>query len=363
MTAIVTTASTFTGVAGLPTLPTVVRPRKRWATARPASTTPASDVVGTEFRALGTTVRLVVTDARALGPATEVLRGHLDALDRAASRFRADSEVSRLAVAAADGPARVHASPELAGAVRAALHAARITHGLVDPTVGGAVVASGYDADIDVVRARPAAENGVNPTASGAVADPHVPGWRTVTITPDGLLGVPRGCLLDLGASAKAYAADVVADRLARTLPGGFLVNLGGDIALSGDTPRDGWAVAVEAPPGAMPPVRQVLVLGAGQAVATSSTRLRAWTTADGERHHHIVDPRTGRTAPAYWGQVTCVGATALEANAASTAAVVLGPDAVTWLVGLGVPARLERLDGSAVHTPGWPGPNPEVEL
>ena len=175
---------------------------------------------------------------------------------------------------------------------------------------------------------------------------------------------MPRGCLLDLGASAKAHAADVVADRLAAHLPGGFLVNLGGDIALSGDTPLDGWSIAVErpdAPDGHVGPPRQVVVLASGQAIATSSTRLRTWPGADGEARHHIVDPRTGRTAPAHWAQVTCVAATALEANAASTAAVVLGADAPDWLTAHGIPARLERVDGSVVHTPGWPDPSEEA--
>ena len=308
--------------------------------------------MGYEFRAIGTSVRLLTTDPRSLAPATDVLRDHLDALDLAASRFRPDSEVSRLAAAAAEGPARRYASPELAGAVRAALHAARITSGLVDPTVGSAVVASGYDADIDVVRGRRGPSG--TPTTTPGGDRSSVPGWRSVTIDPDGLLTVPQGCLLDLGATAKAQAADVVAARLAARLPGGFLVNLGGDIALSGENPPGGWCIAVE---GSSPAARELVGLSSGQAVATSSTRLRTWRGPGGERRHHIVDPRTGRTAPARWAEVTCVGATALEANAASTAAVVLGADAPDWLTAHGIPARLERLDGSVVHTPGWPIP------
>jgi thiamine biosynthesis lipoprotein len=343
MTTIASTRTAPAGVTDLPTLPSLHDAPVRRTTAESATTTNTPDAVGTEFRAIGTTVRLLTTDPGSLAPATDLLRRHLEALDLAASRFRPDSEVSRLADATGEGPAILHASPELAGSVRAALHAARITHGLVDPTVGAAVVASGYDADIDVVRAR----RGPSGTA---VAGAEVPGWRSVTIDLDGVLTVPRGCLLDLGASAKAYAADVVADRLAAHLPGGFLVNLGGDIALSGDTPADGWSIGVD---GATGSTHQVVVLVSGQAVATSSTRLRAWPGADGEQHHHIVDPRSGRTAPAQWAQVTCV--------AASTAAVVLGADAPDWLTAHGIPARLERLDGSVVHTPGWPAVTTEV--
>jgi thiamine biosynthesis lipoprotein len=158
--------------------------------------------------------------------------------------------------------------------------------------------------------------------------------------------------MLDLGATAKAYAADLIAARLGRELRGGFLVNLGGDIAVSGLLPVGGWDIGVEDEHGV---VRQVVV-SSGHAVATSSTRRRTWT-ADGEQRHHIVDPRTGRTASTAWSQVTCAGVSALEANAASTAAVVLGSEAPEWLAGHGIPARLDADLGRAVVTPGWPNP------
>jgi thiamine biosynthesis lipoprotein len=95
-------------------------------------------------------------------------------------------------------------------------------------------------------------------------------------------------------------------------------------------------------------------VTSTGQAIATSSTQRRVWQTDDGPRHH-IVDPRTGRTASTVWSQVSCAATSCLEANAASTAAIVLGADAPDWLVEHGIPARLETLDGHVVTTPGWP--------
>ena len=101
--------------------------------------------------------------------------------------------------------------------------------------------------------------------------------------------------------------------------------------------------------------VRQVVV-SSGQAVATSSTRRRTWI-ADGEQRHHIVDPRTGRTASTAWSQVTCAGVSALEANAASTAAVVLGSEAPEWLAGHGIPARLDADLGPDRRHPGLAEP------
>jgi thiamine biosynthesis lipoprotein len=242
-----------------------------------------------------------------------VAEAMVEELDRVASRFGADSEISGITAATEDADVQVVVSELLGGCLEAALHAADITDGLVDPTVGRAVA---YD-----------------------------PVTQTLILL--------RGTVLDFGATAKAHAADLIAARLGRELRGGFLVNLGGDIAVSGLLPIGGWDIGVEDENGV---VRQVVV-SSGQAVATSSTRRRIWTAA-GERRHHIVDPRTGRTAAAAWSQVTCAGVSALEANAASTAAVVLGAEAPEWLEGHGVPARLDAAVGRPVVTPG--GPNPE---
>lgn len=299
-------------------------------------------LAATTFTAIGTSHRIVATEAAALPEARALALDHLAALDLAASRFRPDSEVSRLAAAARHRAASAFVSPILADHVRAALRAAVLTDGLVDPTVGAAVVATGYDADMAVVRARDVA------VAAGSAA---VPGWRSVRLDDaTDRLTVPAGCLLDLGSTAKAHAADTIARLLATLLPGGFLVDLGGDVAVGGRAPDPGWQVGVEAADGTV-----LQVVGTrGPALATSSTRLRRWPTSAGLAHH-VVDPRTGTTAPATWAQVTCAGATALEANAASTAAIVLGPAAPAWLVGHRIPARLDGADGSVRFTPGWP--------
>lgn len=296
------------------------------------------------FAAIGTTNSVLVTEASVLDAALTIASQYLAELDRAVSRFRDDSEVSRLARLAEKSDAWCFGSELFLEHLDAARHAARISGGLVDFTVGSAVIASGYDADLDIVRAR------ITYTAPSRPA--RVPGWERVVRAGSRRVGVPRGTVLDFGATAKAHAADTIASRLAAALPGGFLVNLGGDIATSGPAPDGGWRVGVEAADGS---VRQVVAI-TGQGVATSSTQLRRWATGTGPAHH-IVDPRTGRTAPAVWAQVTCIGASALEANTASTAAVVLGEEAPAWLTGHRVAARLDRPDGTVVFTPGWPHP------
>ncbi|MEO7236064.1 MAG: FAD:protein FMN transferase [Lapillicoccus sp.] len=323
------------------------------------------------FHAIGCDHAVLVTDPAALAPAARLAEALVAELDCAASRFRPDSEVSRIAElrggagdTEGDADVMVVVSPLLGGCIEAALHAADITDGLVDPTVGRAVAASGYDADLDTVRRR-AGDDPDDSEPSPAPSEPVPgPGWRRVAYDPrTRLLTVPQGTLLDLGATAKAYAADLVAERLAAQLLGGFLVNLGGDIAVSGTIPADGWEIGVEDHRGV---VSQVVV-STGQAIATSSTQVRTWTQA-GEHRHHVVDPRTGHTAASVWALVSCAGVTAVEANAASTAAIVLGAEAPAWLEGHGIPARLDYAAppigaatvvrfASVVTTPGWPAP------
>jgi thiamine biosynthesis lipoprotein len=106
------------------------------------------------FRAIGCTNSVLTTDATALEAAVGAATAMVDELDRVASRFRADSEISRITAAAKDADVQVVVSELLGGCLQAALHAADITDGLVDPTVGRAVAASGHDVDIDAVRAR-----------------------------------------------------------------------------------------------------------------------------------------------------------------------------------------------------------------
>ncbi len=304
--------------------------------------TSTGDRTATSFRAIGTDNHVVVTDPGTLDAALAIALAHLAELDRAASRFRADSEVRVLARRAARGPVRAHLSAILDDYLRAALRAAALTDGLVDPTVGAAMLAEGYDADLDVVRSRPPFRTPLDAPAA------TVPGWRSIVRDPlTGAVDLPTGTLLDLGATGKAHAADTIAALLAVSLPGGFLVNLGGDLATGGASPAAGWGIAIDGSD-------EVVLAGPRQAFATSSTRRRTWRTDAGDRHH-IIDPRIGRTARTPWAQVTVVAASALEANAASTAAVVLGADAPAWLTARRLPARLVDHDGTVVRTCGWP--------
>lgn len=295
------------------------------------------------FRAIGTTVSILASDAGQLDVAVDLTRRYLDRLDRAASRFRPDSELSRLNAKAARGDATLPLSPMFTGVLEAAIRTAKLTDGLVDPTVGAALQVAGYDADLTIVQGRP----------SGTTRRQVRPvGWRALRLdTTQRLISMPTGTVLDLGASAKAFAADEIAAALAAELRGGFLVDLGGDIAIGGALPRDGWSIGVELADGRLAQT----IRSWGQAVATSSTQLRTWRTRDGETAHHIIDPRSGAVADSPWAQVTCCAATALEANAATTAAIVLGVQAPQWLADNKLPALLLAHDGRQIRAAGWP--------
>jgi thiamine biosynthesis lipoprotein len=311
---------------------------------------PAGDdaVAVAERAALGTSARVVVWPPGNLDAACAAVDDVLAALDRQASRFRLDSELSWLNAA---GGGMFLLGDGLAEAVGVALAAARWTGGRTDPTVGEALVALGYDRDFAAI-----GEDGAPPGAAVPA-----PGWQLIRL--DGpLLHLPRGIRLDLGATAKGLGADraVRAAMSATGRCGGVLVSLGGDIAVAGTSPRDGWPVTVaeEPDPGCAPrgQLGGQLIRLPGGAVATSSVTVRRWRRG-GAPLHHIVDPRTGRPADGPWRTVTVAAATCADANAASTAAIVAGATAEDWLAATGLPARLTRHDGRVCALNGWPGP------
>ena len=319
---------------------------------READSCPAE--ASASWRALGTLVQLVVTAPRCLPEARRLLAAELDAVDAACSRFRPDSEICSLRTAAdRTAPGRpVQVSPLLAEAIAVALRAARLTDGDVDPTVGGAMSAVGYDRDFDrVPRTGPPLA-----VSAAAVTARTVPGWRSVHLEGR-QLAMPPGIQLDLGATAKAWAADRAAARIESELGCGVLVSLGGDIAVAGPAPAGGWRVRVQdvtGSPDDVPVGPYALIAIRDGGLATSSTSARRWQRG-GDVLHHILDPRTGWPAEAVWRTVSVTAATCADANTASTAAVIRGRAALGWLAKLGMPARLVDSTGVVFTVAGWP--------
>ena len=293
-----------------------------------------------EWPALGTTARVVVTEPRVLEPVLRQVVATVEAVDAAASRFRPDAEVRRLQ--RAEG-AWVRVSPTLRELVGAALEAARHTLGLVDPTVGAALAALGYDQDFTrLARHDPAPLRGA-----------PVPGWRTVELDGD-RVRVPAGLLLDLGSIGKAWCADRAARMAERVGGAGVLVSLGGDIATAGPVPDGGWIVRVVEDREDDDRAAPLLCVRWG-GVATSSTLRRRWWRGD-RTVHHIVDPCTGLPAAGPWRTATVAAGSCTIANTMATAAIVAGAAATGLLAAARLPARLVATDGTVLTCGGWPG-------
>ena len=294
------------------------------------------------FEALGCKSVVWVEKPGRLDDAVAAVQEVVADFDLACSRFREDSELSAVNAAAGE-PVTVGAT--LLAATQAALRAAVLTDGDVDPTVGQALIALGYDRDFAALGPGPA-------TAPRIEA---VPGWRTVELDEEvSTVRVPRGVKLDLGATAKALAADRAAELAAGRAGCGVLVSLGGDMAIDGPLPTGGWRVRVtdDHRADARTPGQWITLLSGG--LATSSTTVRRWNTGAGTAHH-LIDPRTGRPAAGPWRTVSVNAGSCLDANIASSAAIVRGERAAQWLESLRLPSRLVGVDGGVRHLAGWP--------
>ncbi|HEU5252254.1 MAG TPA: FAD:protein FMN transferase [Solirubrobacterales bacterium] len=276
------------------------------------------------FDAMGSHVRLLIGDAGPGMPpaavAAERGRRFVEDFEAALSRFRPESELCRLN---ADRRERVPASQLMRRAVEAGLFAAERSQGLVDPTLVGEIEGAGYVASRAGVEGLPLAE-------ALAEAPPRRPArprpeqrWRGFEVD-DGAGEVvrPPGLRFDTGGTGKGLAADMVAAGLRGYSR--FLVDCGGDIRIGGaDALLHPYEVYVEHP--ITGDRAHVLRLGSG-GVATSGINVRIWRDERGRCAHHLLDPSSG--TPAWTGLVgaTALGATALEAETLSKAALLSGP-------------------------------------
>ena len=295
------------------------------------------------FRALGTTAVVGTTDADKIFAATAIALEEIEACDLACSRFREDSELSRLN----NGERIASPSEWLCAALATALAAAEQTDGLVDPTIGQALIDLGYDRTFE----------NLDPDRPLVVTATHVPAWRAIRVNSSSrTVSIPPRVRLDLGATAKALCADRAAARASAVTGTGVLVSLGGDISVCGEAPDEGWVVRVtdrsDSDPDADVPGQTVSIRTGG--LATSGTTARRWARA-GAVMHHLVDPRTGQPAEEAWRTVSVAAPSCVAANTASTSAMILGTEGQTWLTRHGFDARLVAPDGEVTTTGSWP--------
>jgi FAD:protein FMN transferase len=299
-------------------------------------------ITARSIRALGTTATVVVTDPSRSIEAEGILRTETEAIDRACSRFRPDSELAHLH---ANAGRTVEVSSLLFESLDVAYSVAERTHGAVDPTVGNAMEKLGYDRDFEQIEPRPL-----------QIADPGpVPGFRHLHLDRrQRTVRIPIGVRLDLGSSAKALLADRAAAHVASALGSGALVSIGGDVAAAGAPPTEGWAVGIALDSSAdSDEVDQVVAIRGG-GLASSSAEIRAWQMGSAPVHH-IVDPATGGSSSRFWRLVSAAGPSCVDANALSTAAMVWGEEALVHLRQYDQAVRLLRHDGVVFTLGGWP--------
>jgi thiamine biosynthesis lipoprotein len=240
--------------------------------------------------------------------------------ERTFSRFVPDSELNR--VNASRHPF-VAVTPLFARALSEALGAAARTEGLVDPTLGAALLAAGYDRDFGLLEE--------DPRAAGR---PVTGSWQSLRLAGTLLFRLP-GTIIDLNGVVKSMAVDASLELLA----GDGFVSAGGDVAARGE-------VVVGLPGGGALALR-------GGGIATSGSTKRHWRRG-GALQHHLLDPRTGRPSTSRWLEVTVAAASCLRADVAAKAAFLLSADGPDWLDGLGLPGRFTDEQGRTIGNAHW---------
>ena len=240
--------------------------------------------------------------------------------ERTFSRFVPNSELNH--VNASEQPF-LGVTPLFARALSEALGAAARTNGLVDPTLGGALVAAGYDRDFAALTD--------DPRAAGL---PVSGSWQSLRLAGTLLFRLP-GTIIDLNGVVKSMAVDAALE----LVRGEGFVSAGGDVAARGQ-------VVVGLPGGG------ALALRDG-GIATSGSTRRRWRRG-GEAQHHLIDPRTGRPAASRWAEVTVAGPSCLHADVSAKAAFLLSADGPDWLDERGLPGRFSGTDGAIVVNARW---------
>ena len=284
---------------------------------------------------------VVPGDEAAAHEAAEACMAWLTEVEVRLSRFRAESELCLLNAA---GGAWFVASPVLYAAVERAVWAARASGGRFDPTILPALEAAGYDRDFALIAHR---EVGSAPAAR--THEQWKPGgWRHIDLDAgERRVRLREGVRLDLGGIAKGWAADVALEQPCAAFAD-VLINIGGDLRLRGG-PDAGlaWSVGIRDPrsetmpngaDGAWDGVTCPVVLSFSRGALATSGAVRRWWLRDGQRMHHLIDPRTGGPMRVWLdgepadanegmliGTATALAPTAAQAEVAAKVALLRG--------------------------------------
>ncbi len=297
----------------------------------------------TQFQAMGCTFTVVVdSDSPTATAALRWARKRFTRLEDKLSRFRPHSDLNALNRRAGQGSTRI--GHTLWQALQHAIRLAELSNGLVTPTVGAALIAAGYDRDFQSLQPSESTDARI-PTHS------PVPDWRQIVCDARRRkVALPANMQLDLGGSAKGWAAAHLAQQLGRRFP--TLVDAGGDIAISGPR-RNGapWPVAVADPRASDEDLELLMVRRGG--IATSGVDYRRWQR-HGSWQHHLIDPRTGAPAETNLLAVTVIAPTLALAELAAKVVLLVGEEeGLRWLAARpALAALLVNQSGAVLRTP-----------
>jgi thiamine biosynthesis lipoprotein len=262
-------------------------------------------LVRREGRPMATAVSVQIATAAdqvaAAEAAAAVCMAWFDEVDQRLSRFRSDSELTRLNTASGRWFA---ASELLYEVVRVAVSAAEASGGLFDPTMLRELEALGYDRDFACIAQRESPRTDALPRSYASATPAQRAAWRSIAFDPARQrIKLPEGVKIDLGGIAKGWAADMALARYCAPFPGA-LINVGGDLrSHGGPAPGEPWSVGIRRPSaelaGALDDTSgettHVAVITFSRGGLATSGSLRRWWLRDGQRQHHLLDPRTGQ--------------------------------------------------------------------
>ncbi len=291
-----------------------------------------------QFNALGTTIEVMTADPDVLEDVVEHVRTRVAEVDLTFSRFRLDSELSHLEQG---GSKPQRASALFLELLDLAYKATESTDGWFDPTVRDALEAHGYDRSIEQLEAvGPGADRPYRPAGD----------WHLINYDRHrGLVELRDGVRLDFGGIGKGFAVDYALRTL--SLESGVLVNAGGDLAVAGPPPEGGWICDVGTTFDSE--IEETIVLHEG-AIATSGLGRRQWQR-DGQRLHHLIDPRSGKPGSSPWRIVTVGARSCVAAEVAAKVAWLRGGSGPSWLHSIGLSGRFAGTGGSVVTVGDWP--------
>jgi thiamine biosynthesis lipoprotein len=273
---------------------------------------------------------LAMLDSERESPALLEVPTWFEEWEQALSRFRLDSELTRLN---SNSCVPTQVSQTLWDVYLCALEAEALTGGLVNPLVLNALVRAGYSQSFDQ-RSRDSSANAFSSPFGGELTEAFTAGplpslTSLSSDTSAGVLCLPDGVGLDFGGVAKGWAAHKAMQRL--NVAGPALVSAGGDIAVSGQQSNgEPWPIGVEDPFGSADILETIYLEDGG--VATSGRDRRRWIHA-GVPQHHVIDPRTSLPAQTDIFAVTVIASTVMRAEAMAKAVMISGSQ--TGLEGL----------------------------